>query len=259
MADPVGPLIEVDRLHVSFPLYHGSARSLRRTMADGVSGRLGLDPRRRVVVEALRDVSFRLRAGDRLGLVGGNGAGKTTLLRALAGIYEPVDGTVRVRGRLDALLDANSGMSTGMTGRENINLRCLHAGLTPQQSRAVQDDVHEFADLGNFIDMPVRTYSAGMSVRLGFALTTAINPQVLLMDEWFMAGDSAFLHKAQKRLETMVQAADILVLSTHQLNIIESWCSDVIWLDQGRIRMQGPPDEVLAAYRGGVPDTPEAA
>ena len=249
--------IEVRDLHVTFPLYHGSARTLRRTLGRTLAGvapgrppgRFGQDRQRRMAVQALRGITFSLRPGDRLGLVGGNGAGKTTLLRALAGIYEPVAGRVTVRGEINALLDTNLGMNVDLTGRENIALRGLHAGLSPRQIRTVEDDVQGFAELGSFLDMPVRTYSSGMVLRLGFALATAVRPRVLLMDEWFLAGDANFMLKAQGRLEQLVQQAEILVISTHQLEVVSAWCTRVLWMEGGTVRMQGRPDEVLAAYR----------
>ena len=252
--------VTVHDLHISFPLYHASARSLKKTVAaaasnrlrDGRSrgGRLREDGQHRVVVNALRGVSFSLGPGDRLGLVGGNGAGKTTLLRALAGIYEPIVGHVTVSGELHTLLDTGLGMNMDLTGRENIGLRGLYAGLRQDAIAGLEDDVQEFAELGQFLDMPVRTYSSGMVVRLGFALATAIHPQVLLMDEWFLAGDSGFMIKARQRLEELVRKAEILVLSTHNPEVIASWCNRVIWLDQGAIRMDGAPEEILTAYLG---------
>jgi len=242
--------IEVAGLSVLFPLYHGSSRSLKKTVLAAASGRLGQDQQNRVVVQALRDVSFTLHGGDRLGLIGPNGAGKTTLLRALAGIYEPVMGMVRVQGSLNALLDPNLGMNMELTGRENIALRGLYSGLTHPALARLEDDVREFAGLGDFMDLPVRIYSSGMVVRLGFALATAIHPQILLMDEWFLAGDSEFLEKATNRLEEMVRGAEILVLSTHNAAIAQNWCTRALWLDQGQIRADGPPAEVLEQYLG---------
>ena len=250
--------IDVQNLHVLFPLYHGTARSLRKTMAAATSGRLHEDAQHRIVVHALRGVSFSMRPGERLGLVGGNGAGKTTLLRTLAGIYEPIVGRVTVKGELHTLLDTGLGMNFDLTGRENIGLRGLYAGMRPLQIRLLEDDVQEFAELGGFLDMPVRTYSSGMVVRLGFALATSIRPQVLLMDEWFLAGDSSFMIKARKRLEALVQFAEILVISTHQPDVIAAWCTKVLWMDQGSIRMEGPPDVVLPAYLGHSVNPPEA-
>lgn len=240
----------VQGVSLDFPLYHASSRSLKKTVLKTVSGRMGEDDRHRMVVQALRDISFTLNPGDRLALVGGNGAGKTTLLRVLAGIYEPYVGHVRVRGTINALLDPNLGMNPELTGRENIALRGLYSGLTQQAIGHLADDVAEFADLGDFLDLPVRIYSSGMVVRLGFALATALRPQVLLMDEWFLAGDANFMEKARGRLEDMVRGAEILVLSTHVPTVVMDWCTRVIWLDQGRIREDGPAEDVMASYLG---------
>ena len=242
--------ILVEDLSVFFPLYHGSARSLKKTVMAAASGRLGKDRQDRVVVRALRDINFTLNGGDRLGLIGSNGAGKTTLLRTLAGIYEPVMGRVHVQGSLNALLDANLGMNLELTGRENIELRGLYSGLTKPMLARLEQDVTEFAGLGDFLELPVRIYSAGMMVRLGFALATAIRPQILLMDEWILAGDAEFLERAGHRLEAMVRGADILVLSSHNAEIIRTWCSRVLWLEQGCVRADGPAESVLDAYLG---------
>jgi lipopolysaccharide transport system ATP-binding protein len=243
-----GASIDVEHLRVDFPLYHGNASSLKKMVLSSVSGRMGTDGENRIVVQAVRDVSFSLRSGDRLGLVGNNGAGKTTLLRALAGIYEPVGGRLRVEGSINALLDANMGMNLDLTGRENIMLRALYAGLPASGLAGLEQDVSDFAELGDFLDLPVRIYSAGMLIRLAFAMATAIRPQVLLMDEWFLAGDASFIAKARHRLETLVRGAEILVLSSHAPEIVADWCNRVIWMDQGRIVADGPPGEVLERY-----------
>jgi lipopolysaccharide transport system ATP-binding protein len=253
----MGAEIDVRGVSLDFPLYHGNARSLKRTVFSKVSGRIGNDVKHRVVVAALRDVSFTLSSGDRLGLIGTNGAGKTTLLRTLAGIYEPLVGTVSVRGSLNALLDPQLGMNPDLTGRENIMLRGLYNGLGRAAIRQLEEDVCDFAELEDFIDLPVRIYSSGMVVRLGFALATAIRPQLLLMDEWFLAGDATFVEKARLRLEDMVRGAEILVLSSHIESVIAAWCTRVIWMDQGRIRADGPAAEVMAQYAGG--GVPQAA
>jgi lipopolysaccharide transport system ATP-binding protein len=242
--------IDVRGVSLDFPLYHGNARSLKRTVFSTVSGRIGNDVKHRVIVAALRDITFSLSSGDRLGLVGTNGAGKTTLLRTLAGIYEPLVGTLTVSGSLNALLDPTLGMNLELTGRENIMLRGLYNGLGRAAIRRLEEDVCDFADLDDFIDLPVRIYSSGMVVRLGFALATAIRPQVLLMDEWFMAGDSNFMEKARLRLEDLVRGAEILVLSSHVEKVVMDWCSRVIWMDQGRIRADGPAAEVMGLYLG---------
>jgi lipopolysaccharide transport system ATP-binding protein len=242
--------IVAENVSVDFPLYHGSARSLKKTVFARAAGRLGEDNQHRTVVQALRDINFALSAGDRLGLIGTNGAGKTTLLRTLAGIYEPTCGRVIVDGSINALLDTQLGMNPELTGRENILLRGLYSGLSRIRIRQLEEDVQAFAELGAFMDLPVRMYSSGMVVRLGFGLATAINPQVLLMDEWFMAGDARFMSKARGRLENVVQGAEILVLSSHQNDAIRAWCTRLIWLDHGRMRADGAVDEVLELYMG---------
>jgi lipopolysaccharide transport system ATP-binding protein len=240
--------IEAQDISVLFPLYHGNSRSLKKLLVAAASGRLAEDQQHRVVVRALSDISFRLKSGERLGLVGANGAGKTTLLRVLAGIYEPVTGRVCLQGTLGALLDASMGMNHELTGRENIMLRGLYGGYSRPMLARLEEDVIEFAELSDFIDLPVRIYSAGMAVRLGFALATAIRPRILLMDEWFLAGDANFMEKARQRLEDMVRSADILVLSTHTNQIVRDWCTRVMWLDQGRILADGPTEEIMDQY-----------
>jgi lipopolysaccharide transport system ATP-binding protein len=244
--------IRIENVSVDFPLFHGSSRSLKKTVVAAASGRLGHDNRQRRVVQALRDVDIELGSGDRLGLIGTNGAGKTTLLRAIAGIYEPVAGRIRVEGSLNALLDPQLGMNVELTGRENIMLRGLYNGFSKTQIAVLEDDVQDFAELGEFLDLPVRFYSTGMMIRLGFAMATAIRPEVLLMDEWFLAGDANFIAKARLRLEAIVRGAEILVLSSHISSAVLEWCNRVIWMDHGRVRLDGPPAEVMAAYLAGT-------
>ena len=154
---------------------------------------------------------------------------------------------------MSALLDSSLGMNMELTGRENIMLRGLYNGLPRPALPRLEDDVAEFAGLGDFLDLPVRIYSAGMVVRLGFALATAIRPEILLMDEWILAGDAEFLERARHRLETMVRSAEILVLSTHDMSTLKAWCSRALWLDQGHLRLDGSPDSVADAYLGLTP------
>jgi len=245
-----GPRIRIEDVSVSFPLYHGNARSLKKTVLAAASGRLGEDRQHRVVVQALREISFDLHGGDRLGLIGANGAGKTTLLRTLAGIYEPVTGRIEIRGRLNALLDASLGMNMELTGRENIMLRGLYSGLPRPALARLEDDVAEFAGLGDFLDLPVRIYSAGMMIRLGFALATAIRPEILVMDEWLSTGDEDFKHKADRRLREIVETTKILVLASHSRDLLRKNCNRILWMEHGRVRMDGPTNEVLPAYFG---------
>ena len=171
--------IDAENVSVLFPLYHGHSRSLKKMLVAAASGRLAEDQQHRVVVRALSDINISFRSGERVGLVGSNGAGKTTLLRTLAGIYEPVTGRIRVEGSLNAMIDPSLGMNVDLTGRENIMLRGLYGGMSRPMLTRLEQDVIEFAELSDFIDLPVRIYSAGMVVRLGFALATAVRPRIL--------------------------------------------------------------------------------
>ncbi|CAI3927194.1 ABC-type polysaccharide/polyol phosphate transport system [Commensalibacter communis] len=242
------PSITVKNLSISFPLYHENTRSLRKMTHLFISGRLRQDQHKKILVQSLRDINFTLRQGDKVGLIGQNGAGKTTLLRTMTGIYEPVVGHIRVEGSISTLLDPNAGMNFGLTGRENIYLKCSINGYSKKQTQEIAESVAEFSELGAYLDLPVRTYSSGMQLRLGFGLATAIAPQILMMDEWFLTGDAGFIQKATKRIENMVQNSQILVISTHSAETIAKWCNRVLWLDQGFLKMDGTPEEVLPIY-----------
>lgn len=236
--------IEARGLGIEFPLYHHNARSLKKRLLSGRSGRL-TETENRVVVAALRDINFRIDSGERVALIGPNGAGKSTLLRTLAGIYTPVAGRLVLEGRIGSLIDPSAGMDPLLTGRENIILRCLYTGLTESEARGRADQIAEFAGLGEFIDVPIRGYSSGMNVRLGFALATAMTPDILLMDEWFLAGDADFMVRAEERLARLVTDSEILVLASHSVSILRKWCTRAIKLEGGRIVQDGPVMEVL--------------
>jgi lipopolysaccharide transport system ATP-binding protein len=241
------PHISAERLTIEFPLYHFDSRSLNKRVLAKTPLRLRQDASHRVVVAALRDLDFRIGRGERVALVGSNGAGKTTLLRTLAGVYQPVSGRLEVSGSIGSLIDPAAGMDPSSTGRENIVLRGLFRGMSQAESEAMADAVGAFSGLNEFLDAPVRTYSAGMQVRLSFAMATSMEPQILLMDEWFLAGDAAFMAKARGRLAKLVTEADILVLATHDMNIVREWCTRAIRLEAGRIVADGPVAEVLEA------------
>ncbi|MDN3568462.1 ABC transporter ATP-binding protein [Paeniroseomonas aquatica] len=230
---------------IEFPLYHIGARSLKKRILANSPLRLRQDEASRIVVAALRDLDFHIKAGERVGLIGHNGAGKTTLLRTLAGVYEPVAGRLEVAGSIGALIDPSAGMDPNATGRENIVLRGLFRGLDEAASAELAEEVGAFSGLAEFLDVPVRTYSAGMGVRLSFAMATVMDPEVLLMDEWFLAGDADFLERARAKLEGLVTKAEVLVLATHDMSIIREWCTRAIKLDAGRIVADGTVDEVL--------------
>lgn len=239
-------------ISVDFPLYHSDNRSLKKMILGRASSRFGHDKKNRPVVQALRDISFSLRSGDRLGLVGSNGSGKTTLLRALSGIYQPTVGSLSMQGRMTSLLDASHGMNMDLTGRENIRLRGYFLGLPAAEIDRLVADVEDFSELAQFLDLPVRNYSSGMVLRLAFAMATAFPPEILLMDEWLLAGDAAFMEKAKERIEGMVRHADILVLASHIPAILAEWCNRLIWLEGGQIHSDGLPEDVLRSYLPGA-------
>lgn len=226
--------IRSETMSIEFPLYHFGSRSLKKRILAGSFVRLR-DEANRVVVSALRDLTFAIGPGERVALVGGNGAGKTTLLRCLAGIYEPVSGRLEMEGTVGALIDPAGGMDQEATGRENIILRGMFLGRSQAECQAMADEAGEFSGLSEFLDVPVRTYSAGMSIRLAFAAATLMSPHILLMDEWFLAGDADFMARATLRLERLVSDAEILMLATHDMNVVRRWCTRVISMQGGRI------------------------
>jgi ABC-2 type transport system ATP-binding protein/lipopolysaccharide transport system ATP-binding protein len=236
---------------VQFPIYSGGSQSLKkRLLFHGSGGRLGRDAHQRIVVEALRDVSLSLRAGDRVGLIGSNGAGKSTLLRVMAGIYEPFQGTVTSRGQLSPMLDIGLGIDRELSGYDNMRLRGLILGLHPSEIDERIADIAEFTELGDYLDIPVRTYSAGMLARLTFGISTCFTPEILLLDEWLLAGDASFLSKAQSRLEAFIETTSIVVLASHNADVLQRWCSKGIWLQRGEVAAEGDVRSVLAAYAG---------
>src|SRR5271157_3388896 len=203
---------------VEFPMYQGNSRSLKKALvANTTKGNLMRDALDRINVVALRDLNISIKDGDRLAIIGANGAGKSTLLKVLAGIYQPTRGQLYSAGKVTALLTNSVGLNAEATGRENIILRGMYLGIHPRAMKANIDEIAEFTELGAYLDMPVRTYSSGMMVRLSFAASTAFAPEILLMDEWLSAGDASFLTKAQKRLEHFVGNSSILVLASHSI------------------------------------------
>jgi ABC-2 type transport system ATP-binding protein/lipopolysaccharide transport system ATP-binding protein len=243
---PVASL-EFENVTVDFPIYSGGSRSLKKTLVTiGTGGRISKGGGR-VSVQALKDISFRLGLGDRLGLVGHNGAGKTTMLRTMSGVYEPSRGRVRAKGRISTIFDFTLGLDFDATGFENIALQGMLLGLSRRGIAMLVDDIAAFTDLGGYLEMPIRTYSAGMLTRLSFAVATAVNPEILLMDEWIETGDAEFFLRAEERLHVLVERAGILVLASHNIALIRRYCSSAIWLEHGEVRRIGPVEEVLAA------------
>src|SRR5215471_2194210 len=236
-------------LWVEFPIYQGGSRSLKKSLLAKAHGNLARDARDRVNIVALSDINLDIEHGDRLAVLGANGAGKSTLLKVLAGIYEPTRGRVDSSGRVSALLTASVGLDPDATGRENIVLQGMYMDVHPSEMRARVDEIAAFTELGYHLDLPVRTYSSGMMIRLCFAVATSVRPDILLMDEWLAAGDARFLGKARKRMEDFVSASSILVLASHSIPILQEWCDRAILLDKGRIVAMGDVKEIAAAYQ----------
>jgi len=212
----------------------------RNTIAEGTDGV--------VVVRAINNVDLRLEKGDRIGLIGRNGAGKSTLLRMMAGIYSPTLGSVVSSGKVVPLLDISLGMDENSTGMQNIRLRGLLLGMSDAEIREKQQSIAEFSELGDYLDLPLRTYSSGMRVRLAFAVSTAVDAEILLLDEVMGVGDASFMHKAEERLADLHSRAEIVVLAMHSNSEIRKVCNKALWMERGHVRAFGPVEEVVSQY-----------
>jgi ABC-2 type transport system ATP-binding protein/lipopolysaccharide transport system ATP-binding protein len=243
--------ILLEHASVEFSIYNARSRSIRNDLLKRVGGHIGHGANNdRVVIHALRDINLHLTAGTRLALVGHNGAGKSTMLRLLSGVYEPSSGSALIEGHVSSLLDLSMGMDPEQTGRENIILRAVFLGMSVAQAKALVPEIAEFSELGPYLDLPMRTYSAGMAMRLGFGVSTAIHPDIILMDEMISVGDARFAGKAKARLHSMMDKAGILVIASHSSDTLRQYCNRAIWLEEGRIIMDGPLEEVLAQAHG---------
>lgn len=205
-------------------------------------------------VRALDDVTFSLHKGDRLAIVGENGSGKTTLLQVLAGILAPETGTLMTRGRITSLINISLGSQAEASGHRNITLRGLAAGYSHKAIEERRAEITAFSELGEFLNMPVYTYSAGMQMRLTFSIATAFDPEILILDEWLSAGDASFREKATQRMKEFVAKAGILVLASHSRSLMLDNCDKAIWMEQGRIRESGPVKDILDAYEAAQHD-----
>lgn len=209
---------------------------------------LGRGQRNVVTVDALKGVSFDVFNGTVLGVIGANGAGKSTLMKAVAGVLPPSDGRILIRGKVSAMLSLGVGFNPNLSGRDNVFLGGLAAGLTKSEIEEKFDEVVEFAELKEHIDMPMRTYSAGMFSRLGFSVATTINPEILLIDEALSAGDASFKEKSYQRIQDLATQAKTLMVVSHALGTIQDLCTDVLWLDHGNVIKRGSAEDVIDAY-----------
>ena len=235
---------------VDIPIFDAKSRSLKKAVLGSAGGSIGKNASNVVVVEALKEITLSLREGDRIGLVGHNGAGKSTLLRMLAGIYEPTRGVAQIRGRVAPVFDLGVGMDPEISGFENIIIRGLFLGQTRKQIESKVDEIAEFTELGDYLSMPLRTYSTGMRVRLAMGVVTSIDPEILLLDEGIGAVDAEFMRKARTKLADLVSRSGILVFASHSNEFLAQLCNEALWIDHGRIRQRGGIEEIVTAYEG---------
>jgi ABC-type polysaccharide/polyol phosphate transport system ATPase subunit len=240
------PILEVEDLWLAYRVSRRRHQSLKAAILNSLRGR-GMGETTNY--EALRGVSFTLGRGEVMGVCGRNGGGKSSLLRALAGIQRPTRGTIIARGRIGSILTLTGGFHPESTGRDNVYLSCLLMGLSPREAAERMEAILEFAELGDFLDAPVRTYSTGMRARLGFAIAAHLEADALLVDEILSVGDAGFERKCERWLQERLGAGASMVLVSHDLEAIRRLCHRALWLDQGQVRLAGPAEEVIAEYR----------
>jgi ABC-type polysaccharide/polyol phosphate transport system ATPase subunit len=248
--------IELDRVSLTFRVRPHGRISLKEFLVRQMFRR-SMNPV--IKVRALRDVSLTIEEGQRVGIIGPNGAGKSTLLKLLAGVYPPMRGRRIVDGRISSLFDISLGFEQDATGWENIYYRGYLQGESPRSVRAKIQPIADFSELGDFLDMPVRYYSAGMMVRLAFSIATAVEPEILLVDEVLSVGDMAFQDKARRRMQEMMGRARLIVMVSHDMDSLAKLCEQGVWMDQGRVRMIAPIRQVVAAYTNHVRGAPAQA
>jgi ABC-type polysaccharide/polyol phosphate transport system ATPase subunit len=237
--------IFVENLSIKFRIYHDRSPSLKEYFANLF---MKNSPAAYSDFLAVNDVSFRINAGDRVGIIGHNGAGKSTLLKALCRVYESTYGKISVDGRIAPLLEIGAGFHAEFSGRENIYLNGAILGYSKQQLSVIEPEVIAFAELEQFIDTPVKYYSTGMYMRLAFSLATAMHPDILVLDEIFAGGDASFLEKARARMHNMIDNANIMIMVSHDHQLVKSLCNRVIWMDHGKLVADGTPDDIVARY-----------
>ena len=240
--------VEIKDLCVRFRIYDKAAGVVSPDGAGGFSQR---DKSHRWG-RALSDIDIELAEGQRLGIIGRNGSGKSTLLKVIAGLLPPSEGIVRIDGQVSSLIDIAHGMRIEATGERNILLRGMIAGLSKREAKERIGPIAAFAELGDYINLPVRTYSSGMAMRLNFAIATAFSPDILIVDEWIGAGDLAFQKKARERMQDLIDASGALILASHDLDLVERMADRVLWLDAGRVKALGPARDVIEHYHDTV-------
>lgn len=241
--------IVLNNVNVEIPVFNSQGRSLKKAlMGMATGGKIGLTESGKTVVQSLININLKVKNRERIGLLGHNGAGKSTLLRVLSKVYTPTSGTALIEGTIGSLIDISLGIDTEATGLENIFLRGALLGIPKKRIEQELPKIIEFSELGEFINMPVRTYSTGMHMRLAFSVSTMIRPEILLMDEWLSVGDQGFQKKAEQRLTEMVDQSNILVIASHSRSLIEKCCTRAVWLEHGQILMDTDAKSTCEAY-----------
>lgn len=241
--------IDINNVSLDFPVYSNTGRSLKKQLfKSNIFKRVTEIDSSHIAVNALKNLNIRFNSGDRIGVVGKNGAGKSTFLRVLNGIYQPSSGNLKVDGTLNALIDIGLGLDSEATGRENIVLQGLLLRMPYEEILSKVDEIIEFSELGEFIDLPISSYSSGMLLRLAFSIYTASAPNILVMDEWLSVGDLVFQRKAEKRLLDIVETSEIVIMASHSEELIRAISNRVIWFDNGQIVRDGDPDVVCNEY-----------
>jgi ABC-2 type transport system ATP-binding protein/lipopolysaccharide transport system ATP-binding protein len=242
--------VEAKDVSVVYPVYDARSRSLKNRLIRSIGGAIAVKEGTVVSVNALQNLTLTLRPGDRVALIGANGAGKSTLLRVLAGILEPTTGDLKICGRVSSLIDMSMGMDPEATGYENIIMRSVFLGATFAEAKARVAEIEAFSELGNFLYLPMHTYSTGMTLRLSFAIATALQPEILVLDELIGTGDAAFSSKARARIDELVGALQILILATHDLEAARRLCTRGLVLKHGRAVIDAPIEQAIEAYKG---------
>lgn len=241
--------ISLINVGLDIPIFNSGARSLKKKLIQGITGgSLHQSDQGLVVVRALQNINLEFKHGDKVGLLGHNGAGKSTLLRVLSGVYKPTSGQVVINGQVNSLIDVSLGIDSEATGRENIFIRAALLGLSKKQINEQLEEIIEFSELGDFIDMPMRTYSSGMHLRLAFSVSTVIRPEILIMDEWLSVGDENFKHKAKSRIQKLVESTSILIIASHSKELLLKTCNRIILLDHGLVKTDSDPVAVCNEY-----------
>lgn len=241
--------IELKHASLQIPIFNSQHRSIKKTVLNfAIKNRIQVSDSGKTIVNALNDLSFTVEPKEKLGIIGRNGAGKSTLLRVLARVYKPTSGYAKIEGKIGSLISISLGIDKEATGLENIYLRAALLGISKDVIEQQLQAIIDFTELGDFINLPIRSYSTGMHMRLAFAVSTMIEPDILLMDEWLSVGDKSFHKKAEERLNALIAKTNILVLASHSRDLIERCCTKVLWLEEGRIEDFGTPSEICNKY-----------